>query len=136
MSIENFIQSKLVQTAVYWGSPQEDGYGGQTFAEPIEINCRWEDRNQVMGTVTGNQLYGFQLLSRSIVYVDRDLDEEGYLYLGTLADLECSEGDSDGVYYDPRQLPGIYIIKRFEKIPALGSTTEFLRRVYLSPWLT
>ena len=128
MGIVQFISSKLSQTAVYWGSPQEDGYGGQTFADPIEIPCRWEDKVQILGTITGQQTIGYQNISRTVVYVDRDLDEEGYLWLGTL------DGIEDNV--NPKDVPRAWIIKRFEKSPALGSTTEFLRKAFLTPWLT
>ena len=29
------------QTAVYWGSPVDDGYGGKTYADPV--NCCIDD---------------------------------------------------------------------------------------------
>ena len=136
MSIGDFITSKLTQTAVYWGNPHEDGYGKVLFDEPIEIACRWEYKQQVLGTISATLVVGYQDISRSIVYVDRDLDEEGCLFLGTLDDLTDSEGDSSGGYYEPQQVDGAWIIKRFEKTPALGSTSVFLRKAHLTPWLT
>jgi hypothetical protein len=136
MGITQFITRALAQTAVYWGNPHDNGYGTATFDDPIEIHCRWEDKEQVLGTIAGNQITGYQKVSRAIVYVDRDLDEEGFLYLGTLDDMADSDGDSSGGWYDPHDIVGAYIIKRFEKIPALGSTTEFIRVAYLTPWLT
>jgi hypothetical protein len=36
----------------------------------------------------------------------------------------------------PKDKDGAYTIKRFQKIPALGSTTEFLRKAYLTPSLS
>lgn len=36
----------------------------------------------------------------------------------------------------PISLNGAYIIKRFQKIPSLGSTTDFLRKAYLTPSLS
>ena len=136
MGIGSMITNNLLQTAVYWGSPKEDGYGGVTYADPVEISCRWEDRQQIIGTITGNQIVGFQNMSRAVVYVDRDLDVDGWHMLGTLDDLTDSSGDSSGEYYDPQQLSSAFIIKRFEKMPALHSTTEFIRTAYLTPWLT
>lgn len=136
MGISAFITDKLTQVCVYWGNPVEDGYGKKNYDEPIEISCRWEEREQILGTITGAAVVGFQPISRSTVFVDRDLDEDGMLFLGTLADLEDSEGDSSGGYYNPHDIAGTHIIKRFVKIPAVGSTTEFLRIAYLSPWLT
>lgn len=136
MGIGSIITRNLRQHAVYWGSPVEDGYGGVSYADPIQISCRWEDKQQIIGTITGNQIVGFQNMSRAIVYVDRDLDVDGFLMLGTLDDLTDSSGDSSGEYYDPHQIATAYIIKRFEKTPALHSTTEFLRVAFLTPWLT
>lgn len=136
MGIGSVITDNLIQDCVYWGSPVENGYGGVTYAFPIEIKCRWEDRQQIIGTITGNQIIGFQNMSRAIVYVDRDVDVDGWLMLGTLDDLTDSEGDSSGEYYDPHQIANAYIIKRFEKMTALHSTTEYIRVAYLTPWLT
>ena len=44
MSITNFILRMSKHTAVYWGSPQEDGYGGRTYAQPVEIQCHWQQK--------------------------------------------------------------------------------------------
>ena len=136
MGIGSYITGNLLQTAVYWADPADDGYGGVSYADPIQISCRWEDKQQIIGTITGNQIVGFQNMSRAIVYVDRDLDVDGFLMLGTLDDLTESSGDSSGEFYDPHQLAGAYIIKRFEKTPALHNTTEFIRVAYLTPWLS
>jgi hypothetical protein len=129
MGIEAFIASKCVQTCVYWGSPINDGFGGYIFADPVEIPCRWEDKDQYVGTQVGGEVTGGVLLSRSVVFVTQDLDEEGYLYLGTLSDL------SVGQKANPKLVDTAYFIKRFEKTPALGSTTEFLRKAFLTPFL-
>ncbi len=183
MSITTLITQRCTQVAVYWGSPQEDGYGGKTFSDPVERKCRWEAMNQL---VTDSK--GVEFTSRAVVYILEDVDEEGYLYLGTLDQIEPLEGDyteySDGTYFmrkgirngtfvvdkeltatgfdgtegtdwaniagwvvseevdpladenAPLSLEGAYIIKRFEKTPMLGSTTEFLRKAYLTPSLS
>lgn len=136
MGIGAFILSKLKQKAVYWQPLGDDGYGKMLFAEPVEIACRWEERKQVLGTITGAQVVGYQDLSRATVMVGVDLEEDGMLFLGSLTDLEDSEGDSSGGYYYPHDIAGTYVIKRFTKVPAVGSTTEFMRTAYLTPWLT
>jgi hypothetical protein len=126
MGIYYSITRSCKQTAVYWGNPQNDGEGGFTFDLPIEILCRWEDVNVTFEEPNGNISH-----AKSSVYVLQDVDQEGRLYLGTLDDLLSSAGESTGEL-DPIKIDGAYIIKRFDKKPALGSTTEFLRKVYVT----
>ena len=45
--IEKVAKRFCVETAVYWGNPQNDGYGGFTFDTPVEIKCRWEEKSEV-----------------------------------------------------------------------------------------
>lgn len=117
------------QTCVYWGNPQTDGRGGYTFDVPVEIPCRWEDKDQIMGTQVGGEVTGNILLSRSVVFVLQDVDELGYMYLGRLSDLTAQQ------QANPKLKESAYCIKRFEKTPALGSTTIFLRKAFLTPFL-
>ena len=107
------------QTAVYWGTPVKDGYGAYTFATAVEILCRWEDKT---GTFINNK--GEQVFSKAEVYTLQDVDENGYLYLGDLDDLASNPDD-------PMVEDNTFIIKRFDKSPALGSTTVFVRKAYL-----
>lgn len=125
MSIADTITKHCTQTCVYWGSPNEDGMGGKTFADPVEIACRWEEMNQVVSDAKGNLI-----TSRALVFTLQDVDEEGMLYLGLLSDINSAE---EG---DPMSIDKAYIIKRFAKTPALGSTTVFLRKSYLTPSLS
>ena len=125
MSIPKFIEKICVQTAVYWGSPVDDGYGTKTFAEPIEIKCRWEDIVEVVSDRTGKDI-----TSKAKVLVPQDLDEEGYLFLGTLDSLYDS-AESSGITLNPFEILGAYEIKRFDKIPLLKSTDKFVRTAYL-----
>lgn len=136
MSMTELFLSGCKQKAVYWGNPTEDGYGGLTFDDPVEIYCRWEDKTQILGAITGNQVLGYSETSRAIVYLLQDVTEEGYLWLGELTDLDSYLDSSDGTYIDPRTVPNAHIIKRFEKTPSFGSTTVFLRRAFLTPWLS
>ena len=136
MGIETFITRICKQTAVYWASPVADGYGGYTFSDPEEIYCRWADEQQMFQSDDGSQL-----VSKAVVHVLEDVDMNGVLYLGTLSDLEdlydASEGDSSSEWYDPYQIDtGLCIIKKFTKTPAIKSTTEFVRKAYLTGWQT
>ena len=123
MGMESFIARLCVQTAVYWGNPTGDGYGGKTFADPVEISCRWEDIVENINRV-GARL-GEEIVSMAQVYVTTDVEEQGYLFLGTLDDLDSDEEA------DPTTIVKAYMINRFDKIPVLRSTTEFLRKAYL-----
>ncbi len=126
MGIMEVVSRRCTQTAVYWGNPQNTGSGGRTFDTPVEISCRWEDRKQVLGETDGTPI-----ISRAVVIVLQDVDEEGLLLLSTLATL------TDDQKTDPmKNIEDISIIKRFSKIPVLGSTTSFMRKAFLTPWLS
>jgi hypothetical protein len=125
MGITKTIQRFCVQTAVYWGNPQNDGFGGFTFDDPIDLEpptngVRWEDKTQLV--VSAN---GAETGSDAEVLVCQDLDLDGYLYLGSLDDLSESE------QANPMTVNGARQIISKEKIPMVKSTTEFVRKVYL-----
>lgn len=119
MGIEKFIEKVCVQTAVYWGSPVNDGYGGKTFGAAVEIDVRWEDKNEL---VTLNN--GKEYMSKATILVTADVDLGGYLYLGTEDDLESDHSD-------PLAVDDAFEIKKFDKIPMIKKTDEFVRTCYL-----
>ena len=120
MGIEKFIKKISVQTAVYWGNPVNDGSGGFVFDEPVEIKCRWEDKIQIV-----NDSDGSEVVSDSFILTNEDLDENGYLFLGTLDDLDSDELN------DPKSKSGARAILSKNKIPMIRSTKEFVRLYYL-----
>jgi len=124
------IKRQCKQVCVYWGSPTEDGFGGKTFADPVEIYCRWEDMHQIV-----TDAKGAEVTSRALVFVLQDVDEEGYLYLGTLDDLYDDAESSAGAIDNPASIEGAYIIKRFQKTPDLKGI-GYLRKAYLTPSLS
>lgn len=127
MSITTFLEKTCNQTAVYWGNPVNDGEGGFVFDIPIEIKCRWEERNEIFVAPNGDEA-----VAKSVVFVLQDIDQNGYLYLGTLDELYDSFESSLGGLDNPKEIENAQIIRRFDKTPALGSTTEFLRKAYLT----
>lgn len=132
MTIPGFVSRNLRQTAVYWGNPQEDGYGGKTYDPPIEIACRWEDKTQVFNA---DDEKGSKYISRAIIYTPQDLNFDGRIFLGTFLDL-VDHLQSDGVTYEnPINIDAAYIIKRTEKTPSLLSSSVFLYKTFLTPWL-
>jgi hypothetical protein len=143
MGVEAIIARACTQTAVYWGNPVSDGQGGKTFIDPVEIACRWEDMLQIVGDNKGETL-----TSRAVIYVTRDVQQEGMIYLGDFDDLNLllSVDDAvvtiddghvtvDGENFNPMTSESIYTIKRFEKTPVLRGN-EFLRKAYLTPSLS
>lgn len=121
MSIATLMARQCTQTCVYWGNPREDGEGGHIFDDPVELKCRWEDIQQVVRDTQGNMV-----TSRAVVYLLQDVDEQGMLYLGTLDDIDSAD------YDNPKNVDGAFYIMRFSKTPNLGSTSDFLRVVFLT----
>jgi hypothetical protein len=124
--IERVAERFCVETCVYWGSPVNDGYGGFTFDDPIEIKCRWENKSEVNVGWLSTGFPANLLLSKASVLVLQDLDLEGYLYLGKLTDFDSSVDTSK-----PIEIPGAYVIHRFDKIPMVRKTDEFVRTAWL-----
>jgi hypothetical protein len=120
MGILQFISKVCVQTAVYWGSPTENGFGQKVYADPVEVLVRWTDKTQL---IKGSD--GKQITCTSEVLVQQDMDLQGLLYLGSLTDFTPLE------LSNPVNLSGVLEIKGFDKIPLLKSTTLFVRNVYL-----
>lgn len=104
--------SKLNQTATWW-SVTPDGYGGDKFALPTQIKCRWEERQEVFTSAVDRTEH----ISNAVIFADRDLAVGDYLLLGvsTLA--------------DPSALQEAFKIQRFDKIPDLRSLEAVKRAV-------
>ncbi len=121
MSIERFIKKITVQTAVYWGFPVNDGFGGFTYSIIIDIKCRWDGVTELITNSKGKEV-----VSSAKLLVDIDLNEEGYLYLGSLNDFV-----SGFDFSNPKNVDGAFSIQKIEKTPMIKSTTNFVRTVYL-----
>lgn len=123
MSFQSTINKNCVQTAVYWGNPVNDGYGGKTFDTAVEIDCRWEEGHKQQNHLI-KSVKGLEIIMKARVFVTQDVEEEGYLFLGKLTDL-----DSD--HTEPVKIDGTFKILRFEKIPAMKKTDIFIRAAYI-----
>lgn len=100
----------MFQTATYWGSPVPDGFGGGTFPAPIEISCRWEERTQTYIDKDGNESQ-----SAAVVYPDRELDQDGWLFLGSSAEA------------DPHAVSGAFEIRGRRNMPSLDNAMYELK---------
>lgn len=128
--ILRFVKSVCVQTAVYWAAPIKSGYGAQSiFSNPVEIKVRWDDAETIVELMPshsgGNQQASRQIVSRARVMVQQDLEENGFLFLGSIVDLDS------GAESNPLIQKGAFQILRFIKTPLFRSSTEFVREVYL-----
>ena len=119
MGIEKFIKKIAVQTAVYWGNPTDDGYGGKTYYSPVEISVRWENTNELITTADGEQ---YACIAK--IFVTQDVKVNAYIYLGDFDDIDSDEGN-------PKSVEGAYRIRRFDKIPMIKKTDEFVRLCYI-----
>ena len=142
MSISKFIEKVCIQTAVYWGAPTPDGYGGKTYSDPVEISCLWDDTLEVIKDERGEEI-----ICKARVLVTQDLEEGGMLYLGTLEDLGIVVGGNvvmGGLgtgnivlaglskMSHPEDVEDAYEITIVKKIPMIRSTSEYVRTVYLN----
>lgn len=110
-------ERNLRQTATWWATTP-DGFGGDTFAAPIAIKCRWEDRNEVIPELAGLPATK-EKISKAIVYVDRDMVIGDYLGLG---DLTASA--------NPTLVTGPLKVQAFNKVTDLRNVSV-LRRAKL-----
>jgi len=101
----------LKQTATLWSAGATDVYGNPTFSAPVAVPCRWEDKQTKALDFQGNEI-----ISNSIVYVDRDYAMGDYLLLGVSVAATPPATAKE--------------VRNFSKIPNLKAT-EFVRKVIL-----
>jgi len=125
--IEKIVAKFCVETAVYWGNPVNDGYGGFTYDTPVEIDCRWENKTEMDIGWLSTGFPGNIRLSKASVLVTEDLDLNGVLWRGTLDTLNDIYDDIS----NPKIISEAYAIHRIDKIPMVFKTDEFVRTVWL-----
>jgi hypothetical protein len=101
----------LKQTATLWTAGATDVYGNRTWSAPVPIPCRWEDVQEKVLDFQGNEI-----ISKAIVYVDRDLSNNDYIGLGVYSDLTPPAAAKE--------------VRNFSKIPNLAAT-QYVRKVIL-----
>lgn len=102
-------------TAVYWQRTGFDSYGVPTFAAPVSIDVRWEDK-----TTRFVDPQGAEKITSAVVYVGVDIEPGSYLKNGT---------DPSPVL-NPREDANAEEVKQFSKTPNLRYT-KFIRIVYI-----
>lgn len=100
---------KLKQWAVYW-APSGAGVDGKTtYAEGVEIKCRWESSTEQTIDKNGNTI-----VSKAEVNPDRELSPDGVLWEGRKSELTSAT--------DPFAQPGAWPIQRFDRTPNAKAT--------------
>lgn len=131
MGISTFIKSKSKDTAVYWGTPVNDGRGKYTFGVVEEVMVRWEDETENFAKDSRSRIQigkdGREFRCNARVYTSNvpsgGWNLDGYMYLGTLASL-----DSDPSPYDTE---GAWEIKQINVVSALNDVSEKLYQILL-----
>lgn len=112
------------QTAVYWEANGSDGFGGQTYKSPIELDVRWTRRFRLITDPNT----GEEIVSSAEVIVGQDIELDSYMKLCSLTDLD-SDSDDDPLNADD-SLGRPYKVVGFESVPNKYAT-KFLRKALL-----
>ena len=103
------ILKKVRKMTCLYFAPVQTGTELQ-FAMPVECKCRWDEKSTVVRLRKGGEY-----LSGSMVLLDRLVEEDGYLWRGTLAEFTAQNRE----VVDPREIPTAKIIKKTETVPLL-----------------
>jgi hypothetical protein len=125
-AIEDVVKLFTVQKCVYWGNPVANDNGGWTFNAPVEIDCRWEDKQELKDGFWGNRI-----TSQARVLVNIDIDRRGYMYNGTLEQLQEEAAANGYNINNPQEFPTAFIVIQFEKIPMVFANDDFVRTAFL-----
>jgi hypothetical protein len=98
----------------YWPPAAENQFGVRTYGMPILIEGRWEEKQEEVNTIGGKFIN-----SKAIVYVDQDLQVNGYL----------AKGDATGQPSDPTTLPFESEILAYFEDPDLRSCSKLRKAV-------
>jgi len=111
-----FWSNKFNHNITYWAVTGSNGFGGFTFATPVLLKGRWEDRVEQFRNPRDEEE-----VSQSIAYLDVDVDIGDYLAEGDFVTTPTS---------DPTTLDGASRVRQRLRTTSLRSL-EALRKVYL-----
>lgn len=106
------------QKATHWAQQGQLGFGGESWAFPVIIKCRWEDLTDEALSVA-YKVSGEIIVSNSLVYTPTPLKQGDYIMLG------------ESVVEIPSTLTGrAFIIRQVMTIPSLdGSWAEYTAKL-------
>ena len=102
------------QDITHWPTLTKDGLGGFTFAAPVLLKGRWEDKQELFRDKNGEEV-----LSEAWVYLETDIVIGDYI----------AENDQTGTP-DPTTLQDAHQVRQFIKIPDLRQN-DFERKAML-----
>lgn len=102
----------LPQVVTWYTREASDGRGGVTFTLPVGVQGRWEQGQNLVRNVRGDEI-----VTNHVVYLECDVAIGDYLVQGTTDET------------DPVAAKGLEV-KAFFKTPSLGGT-EFTRKALL-----
>lgn len=95
---------KMPHRATWWALSAGDGYGGDAFASPVVIDCRWEENKEVFTS----QIDRREMVSQALIITDQLLGVGDYLCLGD----QSSQAN-------PSSVSGAFKIQRCQKMADL-----------------
>lgn len=124
----SILDKMLAQVAVYWPPAGSGGGGQQGYGTAVEVFCRWEDKSETY--VDRNNA---ERVSKSKVVVDRDLAEQGALWLSPILQKGFTPGDAIAALTSatqPFSNSRAGRIQKFDKTPTFGAD-QFHRLAWL-----
>lgn len=131
MGLQQFITKVCAQTAVYW-QPKDmrNETGDPLYEYPVEISVRWDINEEKVSFSRSRGLAdAFRLEGATSILVTEDLIEGGFVWLGTLSDLETEVSPITLLKTNPKDIKNAYVIKKFKKTPEIFSTSKFVRSI-------
>ena len=113
MGVPAFTKKWLNQDLVYWEFKSNDGEGGFEFEDPVPLKGRYEKKTEQVMTSGGEEK-----VSRARVFVDQELLEGSYIYVGTLQD------DAIGLDQSPEKTLGSMRVLASDVIPSWNGRTS------------
>ena len=104
---------QLHEDATYWPVAAITAYGDRIYASPGAVKVHWMEERRLFIAKDGAEKH-----SKAIIFADRDVPEDSFLYRGISAS------------HSPRAVPAADLVLKVEKLPTLrGDLTVY--RLYL-----
>jgi hypothetical protein len=117
------------QDAVYWAFTGVDEFNHPTYAAPVLVKVRWEERSEQYLARENRTL-----TSKAMVNTDVDITEGGALLLLPAGVVDGGFDPSDlpnpGNPFDNSQYGPAWEVQRFDKLPTIDAD-QFLRTSFL-----